>query len=102
MSTADSRRIQDIADQISTLSAELNRLLLVHRPVPDPAVPPVPSSPAFVVGDRVQILNTYRGLQGHRGIVTRVTRVFIFFKLDTTGSVTSRRRSNLRVLSRSQ
>jgi len=100
------QQLLELAAQISALSAQLNRLLLVEQPLPPPPPaprdPPVASVPAFAVGDRVQILNSYRGLQGQRGVVTRVTRVFIFFRLDTTGAGTSRRRSNLRVLSRTQ
>jgi len=95
------QQLLDLASQISELSAQLNRLLLVEQPIPPPPPQP-PRSAAFVVGDTVQILNTYKGLQGQRGIVTRVTRVFIFFRLATTGAVTSRRRSNLRVVSRAQ
>ena len=103
MSDAPDRNQQllELASQISALSAQLNRLLLVEQPLPPPPPPP-PRTSAFVVGDRVQILNTYKGLQGQRGVVTRVTRVLIFFRLDTSGAVTSRRRSNLRVTSRAQ
>jgi len=96
-----SQQLLELASQISALSAQLNRLLLVEQPLPPPPPPP-PRTSAFVVGDRVQILNSYKGLQGQRGIVTRVTRVFIVFRLDTSGAVTSRRRSNLRVVSRAQ
>jgi len=95
------QQLLDLAHQISALSAQLNRLLLVEQPIPPPP-PQAPRSSDFVVGDRVQILNSYKGLRGQRGQVTRVTRVFIFFRLDTTGAVTSRRRSNLRVVSRAQ
>jgi len=73
--TPRNQQLFDLAAQISTLSAKLNRLLLVELPLP----PPPPSSfPTFLVDDRVQILNSYRGLQCQRCIVTRVTRVFIF------------------------
>ena len=103
MVTTRSQRIEDLSAQIASLSAELHRLLL-QAPVDPPAPPVVPSPPSnppsesFVVGARVQILNRYRGLQGHQGVVTRVTRVFIYLRLDS-GRTTSRQRGNLRVLS---
>jgi len=108
-----SRRIQDLSDQILTLSTELNRLLRLdtanlHQvppeadpPLPVPPVPPSPPPETFSVGSRVQILNRYRGLQGQQGTVTRVTRVFIYLRLDS-GRSTSRQRSNLRILSNPQ
>jgi len=114
-----STRIRDLSDQILTLSTELNRLLRLNAdtlhqvpadldpplpvpPVPPaPPVPPEPSSESFSVGSRVQILNRYRGLQGQQGTVTRVTRVFIYLRLDS-GRSTSRQRSNLRILSNPQ
>jgi len=105
---ARSRRIEALSSQIVALSAELHNLLLSEddTPVPVPPEPPAvpvppvapPSSDTFVVGSRVQILNRYRGLQGSQGTVTRVTRVFIYLRLDS-GRSTSRQRSNLRILS---
>jgi len=109
--SAPSRRahIQSLATQVSELSRELDRLLRIEDtgqpPVPPPAVPPpaVPRPPRepFVVGSRVRITNNYRGLRGQEGVVTRVTRVFIFLRLDS-GRVTSRQRSNLLILSQAQ
>jgi len=83
MADAPPDRVQqllDLAHQISALSAQLKRLLLVEQPLP-PIPPPPPRSSDFVVGDRVLILNSYRGLRGQQGLITRVTRVFIFFVL---------------------
>jgi len=92
------RRIQDLATRIDLLSAELNTLLSLE--VPDP--PPRPAATKFAVGDRVQILNKYKGLLHHQGIVTRVGSVFVWFKLDSSGQITSRRQKNLRVISSAQ
>ena len=95
------QRIQDLASQISALSVELNRLLITANP-PQQQPPPAParrSSERFPIGTRVRITNKYRGLQGQTGVVTRPTPVFIFFRLDSTGSITSRQRKNLRVIS---
>jgi len=88
------RRAQALATQIASLTEELNLLLVADAP---PA-PPTSSSEPFVKGTRVQILNRYRGLQGQTGVVTRPTRVFIFFRLDSSGAITSRQRKNLRIL----
>lgn len=98
MADERSRRIQSLATQIDLLSAELNTLLSVT--VPDP--PATPSSPRFKVGDRVQILNKYKGLLGHQGVVTRTGSVFIWFRLDSSNQITSRRHKNLRLLSSAQ
>jgi len=98
------RRIQSLASQIDLLSAELSTLLSLEDPLPAPR-PPVEAPsvpPRFVVGARVQILNKYKGLLHHQGVVTRVGSVFVWFRLDSTGQVTSRRHKNLRVLSTSQ
>jgi len=96
------QRIQDLALQIDQLSAELNTLLSFADPLPDPAPRPPPSSSRFTVGARVQILNKYKGLLNHQGVVTRVGSVFVWFRLDSSGQITSRRHKNLRVLSTSQ
>jgi len=111
MAVTDNRqRALDISEQIATLSAELNRLLRLealdlNRVPPDPVPSVVPDNPAppesFSVGSRVQITNNYRGLRGQQGTVTRVTRVFIFLRLDS-GASTSRQRRNLRILSTPQ
>jgi len=104
--SAPSRRahIQSLAAQVSELSRELDRLLRIEDtdqpPVPPPAAPRPPREP-FIVGSRVRITNNYRGLRGQEGVVTRVTRVFIFLRLDS-GRVTSRQRSNLLLLSQAQ
>jgi len=92
------RRILVLASQIDLLSEELNTLLSVTDQVP--SVPS--SSPKFRVGDRVQILNKYKGLLGHQGLVTRVGSVFVWFRLDSSGQITSRRHKNLRILSSAQ
>jgi len=92
------QRIQSLASQIDRLSAELNSLLTLEDP---PAPPPRVSSSRFSVGDRVQILNKYKGLLGQQGVVTRTGSVFVWFRLDSSGQITSRRHKNLRVLSTS-
>jgi len=93
------RRIQDLASQIDSLSAELNTLLsLADRD----QSPPPSSSSKFRVGDKVQILNKYKGLLGHQGVVTRVGTVFTWFRLDSSSQITSRRHKNLRLLSSAQ
>jgi len=108
--SASSRRvhIQSLAAQVSELSRELERLLRIEAdptPVPTPtappAAPPSTSRETFSVGSRVRITNNYRGLRGQEGVVTRVTRVFIFLRLDS-GRLTSRQRSNLLLLSQAQ
>ena len=97
------QRIRSLALQIDTLSAELRDLLLVAAPPTPIPVPPAPSPTSrFSVGSRVQILNTYKGLLHHQGIVTKVGSVFVWFKLDSTGQIVFRRHKNLRVLSTSQ
>lgn len=98
------RRIQSLASQIDLLSAELSTLLTLDDPLPAarPQVATLSSSSRFVVGARVQILNKYKGLLHHQGVVTRVGSVFVWFRLDSSGQVTSRRHKNLRVLSTSQ
>jgi len=98
MTDERSRRIQALASQIDLLSAELNTLLSIT-----PQVPSTPSlSPKFHIGDRVQVLNKYKGLLGHQGLVTRVGSVFVWFRLDSSGQITSRRHKNLRILSSAQ
>jgi len=94
-------RIIDLANQVSALSAELQALLLDDTPPSSPPAPapPAPASPSrFTIGARVQILNTRNGLQGQRGTITKTNRVFVFFKLDSDGSVIYRGRRNLLVL----
>jgi len=98
MTDERARRIQTLATQIDLLSAELNTLLSLE--VPDPPLRPANSK--FCVGDRIQILNKYKGLLHHQGIVTRVGSVFVWFKLDSSGQITSRRHKNLRVISSAQ
>jgi len=98
------RRIQSLASQIDLLSAELSTLLSLEDPLPGPRpqVAATPSSSRFVVGARVQVLNKYKGLLHHQGVVTKVGSVFVWFRLDSSGQITSRRHKNLRVLSSSQ
>jgi len=98
MANERNRRIQSLAHQIDLLSAELNTLLSVT----DQDLPPPPPSLKFRIGDKVQILNKYKGLLGHQGVVTRVGTVFVWFRLDSSGQITSRRHKNLRILSSAQ
>ena len=98
MANERARHIQTLANQIDLLSAELNTLLSITD-----QGPPSPSlSDKFRVGDRVRILNKYKGLLGHQGVVTRVGAVFVWFRLDSSGQITSRRHKNLRILSSAQ
>lgn len=93
-------RIRHLSSQIADLSAELDRLLSIADPEDTPPPAPTPPPPAprdYVIGDRVEILNTYRNLRGARGYVTRVGTRFIHFTLDS-GLETSRLRRNLRRL----
>ena len=103
------QRIQDLASQIAALSEELSSLLLEpdssspNAPVSPPDLPPshqarsaLPNSLRFQVGDKVQILNNRNGLRGQTGVVTRTSRVFVYFTLDSSGVEIFRGRLNVR------
>jgi len=102
MNDPNQERIRSLALQIDQLSAELRSLLVVTTPAPVPVFPTRASSSSFIVGDRVQILNKYKSLLHQQGTVTKVGSVFVWFRLDSTGQITSRRHKNLRVISNTQ
>ena len=91
--------IRHLSSLIADLSAELDRLLSISDPEDTPTPPPLPPPPPrdFIIGDRVENLNTYKNLRGARGYVTGVDTRFIYFTLDS-GLETSRIRRNLRRL----
>ena len=93
------QRVQEIAAQIRSLSQELDALLSLQDldPLPSPSTPPS-SSGSFLPGARVEILNSRNNLRGHRGTITSVNRAFVFFKLDSSGTIVWRARHNLRLL----
>lgn len=107
------QRIQDLASQIAALSEELSSLLNIDStdppssavssslPVPHLSQEPrnsLPNSLRFQVGDKVQILNNRNGLRGQTGVVTRTSRVFVYFTLDSSGVEIFRGRLNVRKL----
>jgi len=102
MNNPNQERIRALALQIDQLSAELRSLLVITNPVPVPDPPTRSSSSGFTVGSRVQILNKYKGLLHQQGTITKVGSVFVWFRLDSTGQITSRRHKNLRVISNTQ
>ena len=111
---ARNRRVQEITEEIANLSAELQELLSIgadDQQVNRQAIPQTRQNRTRTrrvtvyqqeeqrpvqVGDRVQILNSYRGLRGERGTVTRFTTSRVWFDLDSTGENTFGEKQNLR------
>ena len=107
---ARNRRVQEITEEIASLSAELQDLLsigesnqpVVQRPRQNRAgqgrvtVYQQEQIRPISVGDRVQILNSYRGLRCYKGMVTRYSTSRVWFNLDSTGENTFREKQNLK------
>ena len=109
---ARNRRVQEITEEIAQLSTELQELLSIEdhnqrqqvtrEPRPNRAgsrrvtVYQQEQTRPLQVGDRIEILNSYRGLKGHRGTVTRFTSSRVWFDFDSTGNNTFREKQNLR------
>ena len=79
------KRIINIANEIATLSAELNRLLKLDESNEEEVEPRHERKRKIKVGDRVVIINKYKGNYGKQGVVTERTKVFLRVKLDENG-----------------
>ena len=67
--------IERLSNQLNTISAQLNQLILdEHREEEE--------EQDYSIGDRVRILNNYRGLRGAIGTVVSVTQQQVRIQVD--------------------
>ena len=99
------QQIQQLARQIQELSEQLNQLLAIedqnegdqHQQPPNP--PPEPRGVnEFREGDRVQILNNYRGLRGATGTVINVTPQQVSIRLEGQNRIVNRKHTNVELV----
>ena len=99
-------RIKEIASLIDQLSTELQQRLNLEFAPSSPGnssssyksiksfiFPQKP--PPFAIGERVVITNNYRNLKGRIGSITRITRTFVFLKLDNSTDIIQKRKQNV-------
>ena len=99
-------RIKEISQLIESLSQELNQRLSIEYSATSPSnslssfkslksfILPAKPEP-LAVDDRVVITNTYRNLKGRTGTITRLTRTFVFLRLDNSTEIIQKRRQNV-------
>lgn len=103
-----SNRIQEITSQMQDLTNELNDLLRIQDDSSIRGRVSRPSAPArrqenhsdlasahFKPGDRLKILNNYRGQKGKTGIVTYTKGEYVHFLIEDNDEKTSRKWTNL-------
>ena len=121
MNSDKRKRIQEISIQINDLSRELERLLAINdddtinlsnirnprsQNLNDSTSPNYPEAnfipqelpTDFKIDNVIEVLNSYKGLKGSRGIVTKVTDDFIYFDISKNGIKTHRHRKNLKLI----
>jgi len=122
MNSDKRKRIQEISAQINDLPCELERLLSINddddsinssnihnprnRKLNDSSSSMYPEAnfisqdlpTDFKIGNVVEVLNSYKGLKGSKGIVTKVTDDFIYFDINKNGIKTHRHRKNLKLI----
>ena len=94
-------RIQQLAQQINTLSEQLNALIIEEENRnQQPEIPPAAEREEnqFFEGDRVRIRNSYRGLRGATGTVIHLTPQQVSIRLDNSNRVVNRKRTNVSLI----
>ena len=93
-------RILEISQEIEDLSTELNLLIIqedqdanneLRTTEPDP-------QDDFVIGNRVEITNSYKGQRGLQGIVTKVTAKQVSIRIDGQRRTISKKKTNVRLV----
>jgi hypothetical protein len=91
-----SKRIKEIAKEIEQLSEELNALLLVEDNTKTRSQQQIHTADDIVLGNVVEVTNTYKNLQGSRGTVIKVTKHQVTIRLENNVDVIKRKKSNVR------
>lgn len=92
-------RIREISQNIETLSAQLNQLIIEDNredQIVEANPPPTPVDNEFNIGDRVQITNNYRRQRGLQGTVTHVTQQQVSLRIDGERRVINKKKTNVR------
>ena len=96
------QRIREISQDIDTLSAQLNQLIIEDNQE-DQAIaadqqtdnsPPLNND--LNIGDRVEITNNYRKQRGLKGTVTHLTAQQVSLRIDGERRVVNKKKTNVR------
>ena len=103
--TSRREQIERLSFQVQELAATLNELILEELQE-EPIVParepvqavaqPVDEQPDFEIGERVVIINNYRGNRGLTGVITSVTTYQVSVRLDNNNRIVKKRKHNVR------
>jgi preprotein translocase subunit YajC len=94
--TENQLRINEIARIIDELSAELSQLLTIEDN--NQGINNQEIRREIRIGDRVEITNNYRDQLGQQGTVTRVTEKQVSLRLDSTGRIIKKKKSNVTIV----
>jgi DNA-directed RNA polymerase beta' subunit len=94
--TENQIRINEIARIIDELSAELSNLLTIEENNQGRDNQDIRRE--IQIGDTVEITNNYREQLGERGIVTKVTEKQVSLRLESTGRIIRKKKSNVRIV----
>ena len=97
ISQARKQRIQRISKTIEELSTQLNQLIIQDQLTEDNEVQnPQAQETEFQIGDRIEILNNYKGLRGAQGVITHITAKQVSLRVDGHRGVVNKKKSNVR------
>jgi transcription antitermination factor NusG len=88
--------INRISSQIDQLSTQLNKLLIAEAEEQQQEQRPRRNQNEIKEGDKVEITNNHRGLQGARGTVISVTPKQVSLQLETNKNIVYRSKTNVR------
>jgi len=91
-------QIQRLSQEIETLSAQLNQLIIEDNEAEEeqqPIVAPIIEE-ELQEGDRVVITNNYRGQRGSQGVITNVTPKQVSIRLDGQRRIVNKKKTNVR------
>jgi uncharacterized sporulation protein YeaH/YhbH (DUF444 family) len=92
-------RIQEISQEIENLSAELNQLIIQDNQEEDIEIRNTDiDQPQFQEGNRIEITNSYKGQQGLRGTITKVTAKQVSIRIDGQRRIINKKKTNVRLI----
>ena len=95
--TENQARINELARLIDELSTELSERLNIEEDTTQDNNREVRRE--IIIGDIVEITNSYRNQLGERGTVTRITRSQVLIDLHSTGRNIRKSKRNVRIVS---
>jgi hypothetical protein len=89
------KRIKEIAQEIEELSEELNTLLKIEENSKTRSQN-TNDDHDLVLGNVVEITNTYKNLQGSRGTIVKLTKHQVTIRLENSNETIKRKKTNVK------